>query len=62
MKSITCPQCGWTSHHPADVKWRFCGRCHQYHDKMYITKMRAALKLTPEDEEAIARLLDGEEK
>lgn len=31
-ESITCPKCGRTSHHPLDVKFRYCGNCHQYHD------------------------------
>jgi protein-arginine kinase activator protein McsA len=32
--SITCPQCGMTSHNPNDVRARYCGNCHQYHDTM----------------------------
>jgi protein-arginine kinase activator protein McsA len=32
--SITCPQCGMTSHNPNDVRERYCGNCHQYHDTM----------------------------
>jgi hypothetical protein len=32
--SITCPQCGRTSHNPNDVRERYCGYCHQYHDTM----------------------------
>lgn len=34
MPSITCPQCGMTSHNPNDVRERYCGNCHQYHDTM----------------------------
>lgn len=34
MTSITCPQCGMTSHHPKDVEHQYCGNCHQYHDTM----------------------------
>lgn len=33
-KSITCPQCGRTSHNPNDVREKYCGNCHQYHDTM----------------------------
>lgn len=32
--SITCPKCGRTSHNPNDVRERYCGNCHQYHDTM----------------------------
>lgn len=31
---ITCPQCGLTSYNPSDVKYRYCGNCHQFHDMM----------------------------
>jgi hypothetical protein len=31
---ITCPQCGRTSHHPDDVRERYCSNCHQYHSDM----------------------------
>ena len=30
--SITCPQCGWTSHNPSDVAERYCGHCHVFLD------------------------------
>lgn len=30
MDSITCPGCGATSHHPDDIRERYCGRCHQW--------------------------------
>jgi ribosomal protein S27AE len=29
-RSITCPRCGWTSHHPADVEHGYCGHCHAF--------------------------------
>lgn len=32
--SITCPECGMTSHHPEDVRHRYCGRCHQFHNEI----------------------------
>lgn len=32
--SIRCPKCGRTSHHPEDVRQRYCGNCHQFHDEM----------------------------
>jgi ribosomal protein L37E len=28
--SITCPRCGRTSHHPADVVAGYCGACHDW--------------------------------
>lgn len=31
-RSITCHQCGRTSHHPDDVVARYCGHCHIFHD------------------------------
>lgn len=42
--SITCPQCGRTSHNPNDVREKYCGACHQYHDTMPVAKLRAAQK------------------
>jgi len=29
--SITCPRCGFTSHHPEDIERRYCGRCRDFH-------------------------------
>jgi hypothetical protein len=26
--SITCPECGKTSHHPQDIEQGYCGNCH----------------------------------
>jgi len=31
--SITCPNCGRTSYHPEDVRLRYCGHCHVYHNE-----------------------------
>ena len=31
--SITCPLCGRTSYHPQDIKHRYCGNCHMFHDE-----------------------------
>lgn len=28
--SFTCPACGATSYHPADVAHGYCGRCHDF--------------------------------
>jgi hypothetical protein len=28
--SITCPQCGMTSHNPNDVREGYCGNCHDW--------------------------------
>lgn len=33
-RSITCPQCGLTSYNPNDIRERYCGRCHQWHEQM----------------------------
>jgi hypothetical protein len=41
--SITCPQCGRTSHHPRDVAEQYCGNCHQWHDLMLLQEL---LKIT----------------
>ena len=30
--SITCLFCGMTSHHPMDVRMRYCVNCHVFHD------------------------------
>jgi hypothetical protein len=30
---ITCPKCGVTSYNPNDVKYRYCGNCHAFHDE-----------------------------
>lgn len=35
--SITCPACGRTSHHPNDVRERYCGACHAWHDDHQVT-------------------------
>jgi hypothetical protein len=35
--SIRCPRCGRVSHHPEDVRQRYCGNCHQFHDQMDLT-------------------------
>jgi hypothetical protein len=31
--SITCHTCGRTSHNLNDVRERFCGNCHVFHDE-----------------------------
>lgn len=31
---ITCPQCHLTSYHREDVRQRFCGNCHEFHEDM----------------------------
>lgn len=32
--SITCPKCKRVSHHPEDVRHRYCGACHAFHDDL----------------------------
>jgi len=31
-KRITCYGCGRTSNNPYDVQFRYCGKCHVFHD------------------------------
>lgn len=31
-RAITCLRCGRTSHNPEDVRNRYCGNCHFFHD------------------------------
>lgn len=33
-KGITCPQCGMTSYNLNDIKEKYCGHCHQWHEDM----------------------------
>jgi hypothetical protein len=33
-RSITCRLCGLTSHNPNDIRERYCGRCHIFHDDL----------------------------
>lgn len=28
--SITCPVCGWTSYHPKDIEFGYCGNCNNF--------------------------------
>jgi hypothetical protein len=30
--AIKCTTCGMTSHNPNDVRFRYCGNCHTFHD------------------------------
>ena len=30
QESFTCPRCGRTSYHPEDIRWGYCGNCHDY--------------------------------
>lgn len=34
IQSITCPKCRRTSYNLNDVKHRYCGYCHQFHEFM----------------------------
>lgn len=31
-ETFTCPLCGRTSHHPDDVRYSYCGACHEFTD------------------------------
>ena len=35
-ESITCPRCAMTSYNANDIRERYCGNCHQFHDEMVI--------------------------
>jgi len=35
IESVTCPVCGKTSFNPNDVRERYCGNCHMFHDDMW---------------------------
>lgn len=37
LPSVTCPACGVASHHPKDVEFGYCARCHKFHDDMVWT-------------------------
>jgi hypothetical protein len=41
--SITCPRCQMTSYHPDDIKERYCGACHMFHDQMTEPPIAAAV-------------------
>ena len=30
LSTFTCSTCGRVSHNPNDVKWRYCGACHEF--------------------------------
>jgi hypothetical protein len=32
-ETITCPHCGRVSHSPADIRERYCGACHRFHNE-----------------------------
>lgn len=34
---IVCPKCGMVSHNPNDVRERYCGACHVFHDNLLPT-------------------------
>lgn len=31
---IICPRCGMTSYNPGDIKNKYCGNCHLFHDQI----------------------------
>lgn len=33
VPKITCPKCGKTSFNPTDVRVKYCGNCHAYHNQ-----------------------------
>lgn len=34
VESITCPRCGRSSHNINDIKEKYCGNCHMFHEEM----------------------------
>lgn len=34
-RSIQCLGCGFTSYHPMDVKEKYCGHCHVFHEDIW---------------------------
>jgi len=60
---IVCPKCGMVSHNPNDVRERYCGNCHAFHDQLLTNCLRppgywmneTGGELVP----AITRYLDG---
>lgn len=32
--NITCRLCNMTSYHPEDIRHRYCGHCHIFHDQL----------------------------
>lgn len=37
-KYIECLTCGMKSYHSEDIKHRYCGWCHRFHDAIYINE------------------------
>jgi hypothetical protein len=33
-ESIRCPKCGRVSYNAGDIRERYCGNCHEFHDQM----------------------------
>jgi hypothetical protein len=46
-QAIKCHTCGLTSWHPEDVRHRFCGKCHVFHeDEAMFERLRAVTVTT----------------
>jgi hypothetical protein len=43
--SFTCPRCGRTSHHPDDVRERYCGACHEFTDDVAFDEAVRVLRI-----------------
>jgi protein-arginine kinase activator protein McsA len=56
--SITCPRCGMTSYNPNDIRERYCGNCHAYHDDIAMAQreVEALVRAFPKE---TAELLRG---
>lgn len=44
---IVCPKCGMVSHNPNDVRERYCGACHVFHDDLVLRVMSDAELVGP---------------
>lgn len=42
---IKCPFCGMTSWNPNDVRWKYCGNCHNFHDRIIENEAEILQKL-----------------
>lgn len=52
--SIVCPRCGRRSWQPEDVRQRYCGACHRWHDDWWVVLPA----LNRDEADTLYRLLD----
>lgn len=56
---ITCRLCSMTSYHPVDIRQRYCGHCHLFHDQLG-DWLRLTLDDQPEVSEAFTDMIARE--